>query len=418
MAWDHSHVHGCVVMTGPDSRMDQRGNQMMPVNVLPVKCTYCTFPDPDFVPQPYFLAKGTAAPVDTASAETGNFFVRERARRILELAVPGACDFYPTHDAKTKKPTPWFLAVPKRVIRLFDVDKSVPRCPQCGEPRNAHPGTHFFPVDADYRGVDVFKTKEWSGRAWTLEELEKTNKHRARGGLGPYPWPREWGEPPTRPEHWRRVHGVDRSLYFSVRLEQLFKRAKVKGILRWDAFKDKPTPPDLEWVDAKLSMLAEQGLAEAPTAETPADVGKWFARYLKRNARKKAPSFDFDAVEKQHGVILPDDYKKLMSTVGPTSFDDVDGNEGFTARILPPAKLDFKGYRRGRVKDLDEESARVDGVKFADTDHGDCFVFDVSADRPPAAGDVPVYWYDHEQNVMESYAANFAACIKRFAQRG
>jgi hypothetical protein len=107
-----------------------------------------------------------------------------------------------------------------------------------------------------------------------------------------------------------------------------------------------------------------------------------------------------------------------MSTVGPTAFDDVDDNEGFTARILPPTKLDFKGYRRGKVPDLDKDSARVDGVRFADTDHGDCFVFDLSAQDTPAGSDLPVFWYDHEQNVMEPYAPNFAACIKRFARGG
>jgi hypothetical protein len=50
---------------------------------------------------------------------------------------------------------------------------------------------------------------------------------------------------------------------------------------------------------------------------------------------------------------------------------------------------------------------------FADTDHGDCFVFDVSV----KGGDYPVFWYDHESSSMEPFAENFAECIKRFAKR-
>ena len=53
----------------------------------------------------------------------------------------------------------------------------------------------------------------------------------------------------------------------------------------------------------------------------------------------------------------------------------------------------------------------VDGIAFADTDHGDVFVFD-AADARGAA-----FWYDHEQNAVEPFAASFAECIKRFEQR-
>jgi len=319
------------------------------------------------------------------------------------------------------------------VIRLFEVDPSIPRCPACGEPRNAHPGTHFFPVKTpDHQGVDVFKSREWSGEAWSLAEIEKFNKRAAAHGWEPWKWPREWGEPPTRPEHWRRVRGVGRDLYFSVRMEQLFKRAKVMGILRAAGFEEKPTATDLEWVDEKLRLLASEGLAEQTAAAPAADAAKWLARYLKRNARRKPAAFDFEAVEAKHGVALPADYKAFITAVGPRSFDDVDGNEGFTARVLPPGKIDFKGYRAGKVPDLDEESARVDGVMFAATDHGDCFVFDVSpggkavgktnpaSNAKPAAGadaaDYAVFRYDHEQNVMEPYAADFATCVRRFAK--
>ena len=48
----------CVRMTGPDVRMDVIGdNYYNPANPLPVRCLHCTFPDIDFVPQPYLLTK-------------------------------------------------------------------------------------------------------------------------------------------------------------------------------------------------------------------------------------------------------------------------------------------------------------------------------------------------------------------------
>jgi len=91
--------------------------------------------------------------------------------------------------------------------------------------------------------------------------------------------------------------------------------------------------------------------------------------------------------------------------------------EGFAANILPPGKLDFRGYRRGKTKDFlfDEESLAIDGVMFATTDHGDAFVFDVA--QKDAAGNYPVYWHDHEGNAMEAFAPTFAEAIKRFATR-
>ena len=57
---------GVVEMTGPDTRMDEGANP------LPVKCPHCTMPDLDFVAEPYRLATGFTAPVETAPAEVGN----------------------------------------------------------------------------------------------------------------------------------------------------------------------------------------------------------------------------------------------------------------------------------------------------------------------------------------------------------
>jgi hypothetical protein len=51
------------------------------------------------------------------------------------------------------------------------------------------------------------------------------------------------------------------------------------------------------------------------------------------------------------------------------------------------------------------------GLADLETEHGDCFVFDVSA----KGTDYPVFWFDHESNCMELFATGFAECIKRFA---
>lgn len=236
--------------------------------------------------------------------------------------------------------------------------------------------------------------------------------------------------PPSHAQRWTRRR-ANRKLAFSVRLEHLLKAAKVKGqLVRAYSYKHvQPPPEDQAWVEEKLALLAKQGLVDAPrtkgskaaaspAAETKARpaAGKWFDQLLKRAAPKKKPArVDFAGVEKKQKLKLPDNYKKFITAVGPSSFEDVNGAEGFTAKVLPPAKLDFRSYRRGRWKKLGIEDAQVDGVMFAETGHGDVFVFDVSA-APDKAGasDYPVFWYDHEQNTVGPYASNFAECIKRF----
>ena len=61
-----------------------------------------TLPDLDAVPEPYLLSRGVDAPGDFSTAELGNFLVRERARRVLEISASGACRFYPTLAAKSR----------------------------------------------------------------------------------------------------------------------------------------------------------------------------------------------------------------------------------------------------------------------------------------------------------------------------
>ena len=234
--------------------------------------------------------------------------------------------------------------------------------------------------------------------------------------MAPLPWSHAGLTTPPHPERWTRK--LERDLYFSVRMEQLFKRAKVKGqLVRYLGFSEiKTSPADEAWIEEKLNLLARNGLIDAPKPAGGRSSGaaqKWFKQFLAGHARKKLPMEDFDAVGKKHKVALPEDYKEFISVIGSRSFADVADMEGSTTSVLPPKRLDFRNYRRGKVDHLDEEQSQIDGVMFASTDHGDCFVFDVSA----KGDDYPVFWYRHEENVMEPFAPNFAECIKRFAQK-
>jgi hypothetical protein len=231
---------------------------------------------------------------------------------------------------------------------------------------------------------------------------------------------------------------LERELIFSVRLAQLWKQAKIKGqlVFSYD-FKDfVPTEDDLAWVEEKMALLAKNKLVDAPAKagkkgskaaggkagkaaqgaaakKAAAAAEKWFKDFLKTDAKKKPAAIDFDAVEKKHKVKLPKSYKEFIMTVGSKSFKDVNDMEGSTTKVLPPKQLDFKEYRAGALEDTDEESAAVDGVMFAATDHGDCFVFDVSGN----GNDYPVFYYNHELNMMQPWSGNFAECIRRFAER-
>src|SRR5262245_14695178 len=92
---------GYVPMVGPDDELDLYGSGWRPANSLPVRCKHCSFPDIDFAPKPYLLSRGFSSPAESWSALGGNFLVRERMRKIIELAVPKACDFYPTAELKS-----------------------------------------------------------------------------------------------------------------------------------------------------------------------------------------------------------------------------------------------------------------------------------------------------------------------------
>jgi hypothetical protein len=413
----------CVQMTGPDVAMDLMGDSYYDfANPLPAKCPHCTFPDFDFIAKPYLLTKGFASPAETGLARVGNFFVRERAKQILELAVPEACTFHPTAERKSKQPTAWWLAVPNRKLETIVNKAEPPFCSKCGAPKRwaAVDGEIWTKMKLfDSGGADVFKQSEWQIYGVAEDDFTSTNDYRSKSGFPPMIWAREYRgiEPPSHPERWTRTI-ISRDLYFSVRLEQLLKRAKVKGqLVRLLNFKDvMPSSEDEAWIAEKLKLLAAHGLVDAPkpaAGKTTDATRKWFKQFLRKNAATKTKPADVAAVEKEHKLTLPADYKDFIASIGEKSFADVNDMEGSTTTVLAPAKLDFKDYRRGKVSFLEGEQAEVDGVMFASIDNGDCFVFDVSAQ----GSDYPVFCHNHEENTLEPYAPNFAACIKRFAQR-
>lgn len=412
-------------MVGPDVQMDHMGSSYEPANPLPPKCPHCTFPDLDFIPTPYVLTKGVASPAETSSAHFGNFLVRERVRRILEVAVPDACTFYATIEKRTKNPAPWWLAVPRSARSIPMPKPQRPICSICGSPKLWH--CPMGPVweamkSHDTSGIDIFKSQEW----YSFNCAEDAFDEAKRSLVPPPTWP-EWINKsmlagvnpklaaPAHSERWTRL-GICRDLFFSVRLEQLFKRAKIKGqLIRFLDHRDViPSVSDESWIQEKLAQLDARGLTDTEAAkksQSAASAGRWFKQFLQKKSKKNPPVIDFSTVEKKRKLILPQSYKDFISTVGSIPFEDVLEMEGSTTTVLPPHKLNFKDYRKGRVPELDEEQSQIDGVMFAETDHGDVFVFDVSS----KLCDYPVYRYDHEQNSLEPFAANFAECIKRFS---
>jgi WD40 repeat protein len=376
--------HQCLYMVGPDEQMDLEGGYGEPLNPLPIKCPFCKMPDMDFVAAPYYLGRKINAPTDMAPAQDANFLVHDSMKRLLDLVAPGQCKFYPTTNLKTKQPTPWLLAVPQHLQVTATPPENRERCPKCNEPWCFHPYSECADKRtwaSPFSTHDVFKSKNWAS------------------GCEPF---KGWNK--GRPG----IYG--RTLHFSVRLETLIKKLHLKGMVRSADCKEVPTAEDLAWVEEKF-RLTNQARPKAATSKKPTDATDWFNDYLKAKAKKKPVVHDFAAVEKKHGVKLPESYKKFIAKVGTKTFKDLDDEEGFCAHILPPKKLDFKEYRKPEPAE-EEEPEKIDGVMFATTDHGDVFCFDISARNH----DYPVYLYKHETDEYEPYAGNFAACIKQFAK--
>ena len=186
----------CITVTGSDDRMDCREMFYDPLNAPPTKCPVCGFPELDFVPQPYYLVRSrTLSPTEMAPAENGNFLVRGRVRRVLELLSPGQCQFFPTHYRGTSEETPWYLAVPTHQVVTARVDPVIPRCRACGQPRSAHPGSQY---------------REW---LWDYQSEYDTLKSET------------WGSADTGWDKW-----VTRDLFLSVRLFRLLREIKTRRL--------------------------------------------------------------------------------------------------------------------------------------------------------------------------------------------
>jgi hypothetical protein len=310
------------------------------------------------------------------------------------------------------------------------------RCKKCGEPSlgyypyapvkgKPNQYRHLGLDKCDCRRLDVFKPRQWLAVDTLENQYAEALKYTEKGEAPP-PWS-SFGarvgvkDPPPHPQRWTRVN-IGRELFFSVRLEQLLKRAKVNGQLvrapneRVPQLADvRPSAEDLEWVEETLQLLATARLVSAKLsapAKPSGGDGKWFKDYLKKHAAKKPPAkTDFAPFEKKLKLTLPKEYKDFVSVIGPMTFKNVMQIDGFTARVLAPKRLDSRNYRRDKWETLGVESD-VDGVAFAQTDHGDVFVLEASKKNAGA-----VYWYDHEQHTVELFAASFAGCIRRFEQK-
>jgi SMI1 / KNR4 family (SUKH-1) len=378
----------CVKITGSDDRMDCRHMFRDPVNPLPRKCPKCGFPDLDYVPQPYFLVKSrTLSPNELAVAANGNFFVRARIRRVLDELAPGQCANFPTCFERTTEKSPWLLAVPNHQVVTAMVNPSVPRCQACGEPRSAHPGS------------------QWS------EHLFGTPRHDLRRGVA---WTAESDYDILQSSTWASsVRGWDewisRGLYMSIRLLHLLKKIKARGLD--EATCQKPVAPDKEdsaWIKEKLQLLETSGIPLHADAMSSDDDAEWFQEYMQTNARQAKHQWDIEAVEKRVKVKLPRSYVDFVTEVGPVSFVNIDERAGFTASVLVPDQLRVEGFAGDAA---DEESRAVNGLTFATTVYGDRLCFDVQTGEK----EYRVFQFKHEYNHLEPYAANFAACIRRFA---
>lgn len=321
---------------------------------------------------------------ELAGAENGNFLVRERVRRVLDLLAPAECTYYPTCFEGSTDKTPWLLAVPKYKVVTAKVDPSIPRCETCGEPRSAHPGSQW--------SESLFGTQS-PGAGWTADSDHQVLKSA------------NWCSSELGWDQW-----ISRDLFMSVRLLHLLKKVKAKGF--HEATCQKPVKPDIEeasWITEKLQFLQANGNPLNATGTLSEEDAKWFRSYVKNHARDVQTEWDIKAVERRVSAKLPKSYIDFLLNIGPVSFENVDEQEGFTASILPPDELAIEeGYGDGFE---DEESKAVKGLTFATTEHGDRFCFDVQGGRK----EFLVVLYKHEGNFFEPYAENFVACIKRFA---
>jgi hypothetical protein len=216
-----------------------------------------------------------------------------------------------------------------------------------------------------------------------------------------------WGSSERGWDQW-----ISRDLFMSVRLFNLMKKIKARGLD--EATCGKLTLPDKDesvWINEKLQLIKDNRIPLNAEGTLPDEDAKWLREFIKGHSRSVCSVFDIEGVEKRFGGKLPKSYIEFITKVGPTSFENIDEQEGFTACVLAPDEFDAETYRAGALDVEDEEANAVDGVMFAKTEHGDCFCFDVQKGKK----EFPILIFKHEYNCFEPYAGNFAACIKRFA---
>lgn len=373
----------CIKITFSDDRMDCRDMFYDPINPLPKKCPKCGFPDLNHIPNPYFLVKSrTMSPNELAGAENGNFLIRDRIRRLLDLLFPDLCAYFPTSFKGTTQQTPWFLAVPQNQVATAKVNSAISRCNSCGEPRSAHPGSQWTESL-----LQIYPSKD----GWSCEldfEIVKSAT---------------WGSCESGWDQW-----ISRNIYISVRLLHLFKKIKARGF--YEATCKELTLPDKDesaWIKEKLQILKQAGIPIHPEGTLSKEDSEWLQGFLRVHAPAVKANLDISAAERFIKSKLPKSYIDFIKSVGPMSFNNVDEQEGFTASVLSPDKLGTEG----RIYDFeDDKSKMVNILTFATTNHGDFFCFDIQNGKKEYA----VCHFKHEYNILEPYADNFAACIKRF----
>jgi hypothetical protein len=311
-------------------------------------------------------------------AANGNLLVAERVRRVLEAATPNSCRYLSTHYQGTCEQTPWTLAVPMALAHTGTVRESIARCNACGEPESGHPGTQYSERYSGYFfDLDVGKSRNWmsSERGW---------------------------------DKW-----LKRETILSVRLLSLLERIGAKGLVEATGGRNKTADltADLQWVEEQVAVLSQIGVPIAPAGQPSKGDLEWFQKLLTSRPKIASTNGGVVSIEKIRRIKLGKFYHEFMTRIGPIAYCDVDGVKGNNIRLLSADEIDSKTFRRGRIKALDAKSNAVDGVKFADTDAGDCYCFDLNKGRL----EPEVFLYRHEGNYFEPFAENFIQFLRRCA---
>jgi hypothetical protein len=359
-----------IEICGSDTTMDHR-NLMAGgpgINPLPAACKTCGFPDLDFVPTPYFLIRSRATSNNEfALAEFGNVLVKARVRKIFETAIPGLCDFHPTFFLKSTELTPWFLAVPRKFGSTGAVSNEIDRCPDCGQPVSAHPGSQYESREIQSQ-YDLAKSINWASSE--------------------YGWS-QW---------------MHRDSIMSVRLYRLLKALKVRSLYE-STSGNRPetaaTKEESSWVQRQVNALQDDG--STLTGQLSPEETKWFNTFLRKFRATKASS---DTRSNPPSCNVPPSFAQFLDKFGPQQFSNVDGTEDEVS-LLPLAK--WKPHKLTDETHRDESDPKQP-ILFASTQFGDDFCFDAGEPGP----EYSVYRYIHEMDCYESYARNFVQALQRF----